>query len=45
MCRITAFGRRRYLEYVEVLEQVVRDAAATGDGEPVRSLAPRLAPT
>jgi DNA-binding HxlR family transcriptional regulator len=45
MCRITAFGRRRYLEYVEVLEQVVRDAAATGENEPVRSLAPRLAPT
>lgn len=45
MCRITGFGRRRYLEYVEVLEQVVRDAATTGEDEPVRSLAPRLAPT
>lgn len=45
MCRITGFGRRRYLEYVEVLEQVVRDAAATGEDEPMRSLAPRLAPT
>ena len=45
MCRITAFGRRRYLEYVEVLEQVVRDAAANAEGEPVRILAPRLAPT
>jgi len=27
-CRITALGRKRYLEYLVVLEQVVRDAAA-----------------
>ena len=27
MCRITAEGRRRYLDYLKVLEQVVRDAA------------------
>ena len=26
MCRITARGRRRYLEYLQVLEKVVRDA-------------------
>ena len=26
LCRITARGRRRYLEYLQVLEQVVRDA-------------------
>ena len=26
MCRITGEGRRRYLEYLDVLEQVVRDA-------------------
>ncbi|HUA34828.1 MAG TPA: transcriptional regulator [Candidatus Binataceae bacterium] len=44
MCRITAVGRRRYLEYVEVLEQVVRDAAAAGDTERARTLAQRLAP-
>ena len=30
VCRITAQGRRRYLDYLAVLEQVVRDAA---DGE------------
>jgi DNA-binding MarR family transcriptional regulator len=30
--RITATGRRRYLEYLTVLEQVVRDAAAVGHG-------------
>lgn len=27
VCRITASGRDRYLEYLETLEQVVRDAA------------------
>ena len=26
LCRITASGRRRYLEYLRVLEKVVRDA-------------------
>jgi DNA-binding transcriptional ArsR family regulator len=28
ICRITAEGRRRYLDYLATLEQVVRDAAA-----------------
>lgn len=27
ICRITPSGRRRYLDYLETLEQVVRDAA------------------
>src|SRR6201988_2687379 len=27
VCRITAEGRRRYLDYLKVLEQVVQDAA------------------
>lgn len=27
VCRITASGRKRYLEYLTILEQVVRDAA------------------
>jgi DNA-binding MarR family transcriptional regulator len=27
-CRLTATGRRRFLDYLTVLEQVVRDAAA-----------------
>jgi len=44
MCRITVLGRRRYLEYVEVLEQVVRDAAAADEREQGRSLTRRLAP-
>jgi DNA-binding HxlR family transcriptional regulator len=43
ICRITALGRTRYLEYVEVLEQVVRDAA-TGMSEQLRAVAQRLAP-
>jgi DNA-binding transcriptional ArsR family regulator len=30
ICRITSSGRKRYLEYLETLEQVVRDAAAAG---------------
>jgi DNA-binding HxlR family transcriptional regulator len=44
LCRITPQGRRRYLEYLAVLEQVVRDAA--GAARPVhgerasRKLAP-----
>jgi DNA-binding MarR family transcriptional regulator len=28
-CRLTAAGRQRFLDYLAVLEQVVRDAAAT----------------
>jgi DNA-binding HxlR family transcriptional regulator len=28
VCRITSSGRQRYLNYLEVLEQVVRDAAS-----------------
>jgi DNA-binding MarR family transcriptional regulator len=28
VCRITANGRQRYLDYLKVLEQVVRDAAS-----------------
>jgi DNA-binding MarR family transcriptional regulator len=28
ICRITAQGRRRYLDYLKVLEQVVQDAAS-----------------
>ena len=33
VCRITGEGRRRYLEYLAVLEQVVRDAAAAAHAE------------
>jgi DNA-binding MarR family transcriptional regulator len=34
ICRITPEGRRRYVEYLAVLEQVVRDAAAVAKAEP-----------
>jgi DNA-binding MarR family transcriptional regulator len=33
LCRITPQGRRRYLDYLKVLEQVVRDAASAAQGE------------
>jgi len=33
ICRITASGRRRYLDYLETLEQVVRDAAGAEKSE------------
>jgi hypothetical protein len=32
-CRITLKGRKRYLEYVAVLEQVIIDAAAAVEGQ------------
>jgi DNA-binding MarR family transcriptional regulator len=31
LCRITPSGRKRFLEYLSTLEQVVRDAAAAND--------------
>jgi DNA-binding MarR family transcriptional regulator len=44
VCRITLEGRDRYLEYLAVLEQVVKDAAAAVKSEapqgPARGLAP-----
>jgi len=43
VCRITASGRKRYLEYLSTLEQVVRDAAK-GEGETVPGLVRALAP-
>jgi DNA-binding MarR family transcriptional regulator len=33
ICRITPQGRRRYLEYLQVLEQVVRDAATAAKAD------------
>lgn len=41
-CRMTAAGRRRFLDYLAVLEQVVRDAAeAAGRNEAAPFLTPR----
>lgn len=44
ICRITTSGRKRYLEYLTTLEQVVRDAAATGKGQASESLMRNLTP-
>jgi DNA-binding MarR family transcriptional regulator len=45
VCRITASGRKRYLEYLSTLEQVVRDAAKGTKDEPASSLVRGLAPS
>jgi DNA-binding transcriptional ArsR family regulator len=43
-CRLTAQGRARYLGYLAVLEQVVRDAAAAVAADPAQPALPGLAP-
>lgn len=42
LCRLTRRGRERYLGYLDVLEQVIRDAAA-GRARPAARNAPRAA--
>jgi len=44
VCRITGEGRRRYLDYLRVLEQVVRDAASAARTSPASSNLRRLKP-
>ncbi len=44
VCHITASGRKRYIEYLSTLEQVVRDAAKITEKEPAAGLAGRLSP-
>ena len=44
VCRITAEGRRRYLDYLKVLEQVVRDAASAARTNAAASNLRRLKP-
>jgi DNA-binding MarR family transcriptional regulator len=44
ICRITAQGRQRYLEYLKVLEQVVRDAASAAKSNAGASELRRLKP-
>jgi DNA-binding transcriptional ArsR family regulator len=44
MCHITAQGRSRYLDYLAVLEQVVRDAAAAVKANPAAAPLSDLAP-
>jgi DNA-binding MarR family transcriptional regulator len=43
-CRLTALGRERYLDYLAVLEQVVRDAAKAIADEPAFALRLGVAP-
>lgn len=46
LCRITLLGRKRYLEYLTTLEQVVRDAAkAVLEDEAAPSLLQKLTPS
>jgi DNA-binding MarR family transcriptional regulator len=40
VCKITANGRRRFLSYLSVLEQVVRDAAETAKDAPALAIKP-----
>jgi DNA-binding MarR family transcriptional regulator len=42
-CRITAVGRKRYLEYLAVLEQVIKDVVAGEKSEAAGDTAPVLA--
>lgn len=44
LCRVTATGRKRYLEYLSTLEQVVKDAAKVTKEHAV-SLMPEVAPS
>lgn len=45
LCRITAFGRERYLEYLSTLERVVRDATKGSKEERMSNLGRPLAPS
>ena len=44
MVRITASGRKRYLEYLTTLEQVVRDAASVVQAAKADPLPRKLSP-
>ncbi len=43
-CRMTEAGRQRYLEYLQVLEQVIRDAADAAKKQPAPASGFRLRP-
>ena len=45
ICRITESGRKRYLEYLSTLEQVVRDVAKVTRENPASSLLRNLTPS
>ncbi len=44
LCRITAAGRKRYLNYLSTLEQVIRDAAKNTEAQPANSSLRKLKP-
>ena len=44
MARVTASGRKRYIEYLSILEQVVRDAASVVRADEEDSFRRKLAP-
>jgi hypothetical protein len=44
VCRVTGSGRQRYLDYLKVLEQVVRDAARAAKVESTQVGARSLKP-
>jgi DNA-binding transcriptional ArsR family regulator len=43
-CKITANGRKKYIDYLSVLEQVVRDAGAGAKSEPADRMRRNLKP-
>ena len=45
ICRITPTGRKRYLEYLSILEQVVKDAAKITKDEPASGMLRSLTPS
>jgi DNA-binding MarR family transcriptional regulator len=45
ICRITAAGRKRYVEYLAALEQVIRDAAKNTNDEPAGNVVRGLNPS
>ena len=45
VCRITTAGRKRFVEYLSTLEQVVRDAAKGAAGERAVPMARMLTPS
>jgi len=45
VCRITSSGRKRYVEYLTALEQVIRDAAKEAKNEPADHQVRRLTPS
>jgi DNA-binding MarR family transcriptional regulator len=44
LCRVTPLGRKRYVEYLSVLEQVILDAESAVRGESSAKAGQRTAP-